>query len=151
PPGQPQVTVTIQSTNGGNVPVNGDNDNGSAINADLKHPRVPARRDFDVAPLPFNDPELIAGSVTGLNLPPGGTWTVTVTSTDAGSAKLWKDQKKTAAFTSADAPGGFFVEGTHESPERADITITATYTVPGTPPFTGSAIITVTPVIISFA
>jgi hypothetical protein len=131
------------------VPVNTDDYNGSPVTNG-----IPQQRDFSVAPLPVADPNLISGTVQGwgsVNTLPG-TWSISVSSTDAGSAALWIDQKKTAPFTSANCPGTFYVEGVHESPVVNDLTIKATYTFTnGGAKVTSNLPFTVTPVINAFS
>jgi hypothetical protein len=127
------------------VPVNADNDNGSAVTNG-----IPAKRDFSVNPLPVNDPELLQGSVVIQGLPAGGTWTLSLGPPPSKIA-LWKDQMKTAPFTAADAPGIFYIEGLHESANANDFAqISFTYTPPRMVLTAGSGTVLVTPIINSF-
>jgi hypothetical protein len=126
------------------VPVNADNDNGSPLVKDF--PGIPTKRDFEVHPLPVNDPELISGSINSFGLPGGGVWSTSITYSGLGRILLWVDQKKTVLFN---PPGSFYVEGTHESSALNDVTLEFDYTVGGVK-YSRSGQITVTPVIKTF-
>src|SRR6266849_1193091 len=97
------------------VPVNADNDNGSAVTNG-----IPTQRDFSVNPLSVNDPELLQATLTTSGLPNTGTWGITIVTTPgAGNIALWTDQRKSAEFF-APSPGqlgpfNFYIEGVHES------------------------------------
>jgi hypothetical protein len=65
------------------VPVNADDDNKSVVTNG-----IPAKRDFSVAPLPINDPELLPGSVT-LNDLSGGAWAMAINYSGNGRIALW--------------------------------------------------------------
>lgn len=142
----------------GYVPVNADNTNNSTVTNG-----IPAKRDFNVAPMVdaqtlqlVTDTDLLSATLTTSGLPPGGRWGITYYyNGNNGRIALWTDQEKTASFF----PSGtgpfppFYVEGTHESSALNDITLTFQYTV-GTPPnqtiYSASGNITVTPLINNF-
>jgi hypothetical protein len=138
------------------VPVNADDDNGSAVTNG-----IPAQRDFDVAPLPVNDQDLLAASLE-IQCSVGGTLTWGLgPPAGTGNINAWMDQKKTqqlqlpATTTPPDQTINFFIEGTHESSVANDVTLFFTFTYVGSPD--GSLVtvkaqqqITVTPLINSF-
>jgi hypothetical protein len=134
------------------VPVNADNDNGSAVTNG-----IPARRDFSVSPIPAGDGDLMWAQLTCVGFPAGGQWSCLTQTPFGGHIDKWIDDKKTAEFfpyADANHPGGegtcdFYFEGTHESSALNDVTITFTYTVNGTP-HSASAQMTVTPLITTF-
>jgi hypothetical protein len=95
-----------------------------------------------------NDPELIGGNLDGTGLPPGGSWSITITYTGLGQIALpWTNQMKTPHFLPVGlGPFTFYVEGKHESSKLDDTTLTFTYTANGQQ-FPVSAYLTITPVI----
>ncbi len=144
------VTGKVIVTAPSQVPVNADNDNGSLIVDVKKFPGIPTKRDFDVAPLKVNDPELLQGSVQLVGVPLDGIWSLSTPSTGKSKIALWIDPKKTALFTAANAPGTFYIEGVHESTTNGDYsTIQFTYIVNGTL-YGGEAYLQVTPIIQTF-
>jgi hypothetical protein len=139
---------SISVGNGGYVPVNADDDNGSALTNG-----IPAKRDFDVQPMTVADPELIQATVS---YPPGTITAVSLVFTGNGKAALWTDQKKTAPYTVPTPPvssTSFYVEGTRPSSALWDVSLKVSYvnSAPGSNPVTFTTpAITVTPVVNSF-
>jgi hypothetical protein len=131
------------------VPVNADNENGSA----LKTAGIPTTRDFTITtPTAYADQEILTYTVTSNGLPAGGTWDWVLIQNDKGQVRLWKDAKKSATLS---VPNGattftFSVEGTHESAAAGDITLFFSYTANGTVYDSNTLKITVTPVVNSF-
>jgi len=146
-----QVNLTLPAF----IPVNADDDNGSDVTDGIGSDTIgiPEKRDFNVSPIVGkDDPELLAGTLQGVGLPPG-SWSITVGTHGLGQVKLWADKRKQAPF----APTGqgtftFYAEGVHESSSLNDVFITAQW-IP-TPPNFGnwgmSVTTTVTPLINSF-
>jgi hypothetical protein len=137
------------------VPVNADDDNGSAVTNG-----IPAIRDFSKQPLTNDDPDLLSATLfadTSLPPPPNGSWTVSITPLVVpGTIALWTDRMKTARFS----PSGlgtfkFYIEGTHESASLNELTLTFTYNYTDINNVkrsaSASATITVTPLINSFS
>jgi len=103
------------------IPVNADDDNGSAVAGG-----IPIIRDFDKHPLDANDYDLLQATLyADPSLPNNGTWTVSITPLVVpGTIALWTDRMKTANFS----PSGvdtkkFYIEGTHESASLNELTL----------------------------
>jgi hypothetical protein len=139
--------------NGGYVPVNADDDNGSALTP-ATGGGIPAQRDFNKQPLPVADPDLKQATVSYLA---GNILFVKAVSTGGdGRVQLWTDPMKTQLYI---VPGlgaptvTFYVEGTHVSSALWDVALEVTYLddAPGSTPVTVDyPAITVTPIITSF-
>lgn len=119
------------------IPVNANNDNGSAWVPNTSD-TVPSRRDFSFdGPLNTADPQLRRinvgivkddgnGGVTGAL----GTLNISVTANGVGRARIWKDNIKTAPFQPLHVKfgGTAWIEGTHESRPERDVTINVDFT-----------------------
>jgi hypothetical protein len=130
------------------IPVNADNDNGSNVTNG-----IPAKRDFNVSPLPKIDPDLVQAVVQAVDVGAGGAWTMNLTQKGQGKISLWTDQKKTSAFTGPPAGqlvGNFWIEGTHESAKANDISLSFTYTIGGQSYTSNTQNLAVTPIISSY-
>ncbi len=129
------------------LPVNADNDNGSAVTDG-----IPAKRDFSVSGLANPDPE-IQPAVIFNTLPPGGTYVLNWVPGDSQVA-FWQDQNKNTAWPSSWSYGGqtttIWLEGTHESASLNDFFMNVTYTWGVGQTSSVDATLTVTPVINSF-
>src|ERR1700687_4748505 len=144
------TTVVVTLSGSSNVPVNADDDNGSAVTNG-----IPTQRDFIVAPMPngTTDKDILPYTVCASGVPAGGTWQMFLTQTGKGKVSLWTDATKKAAFTVPQGVVGFgfSIEGTHESAAAGDISLWFAYTVNGVSYPTNTIAITVTPLINSFA
>jgi hypothetical protein len=136
---------SIVVDNGGYVPVNADNDNGSWLSNG-----IPAQRDFNVQPLPNADPDLKAATVS---YPPGVITGISLVYSGNGRAALWTDQKKTTPYAVPTPPVAsttFYVEGTRPSSALWDIALKVDYLSGSTPKTITTPAITVTPVVTTF-
>jgi hypothetical protein len=137
------------------VPVNGDDDNGSAVTNG-----IPVRRDFSVSPLPIPDPELKSATVVN-TCPRGGSYQIsTPWDGTTGVITLWKDTQKNnrQPLSLTDPPGhsfSFYIEGQRESHQIGDVQLQVTYgwsdpVTQQVTTVTASNSVTVTPVINAF-
>jgi hypothetical protein len=139
---------SVDLTGPSSVPVNADNDNGSAVTNG-----IPTQRDFNVSPLTKADPDLLQATITAAGVAGGGTWQENLTQNGKGKISLWTDAKKSATFTTPPAGNGsttFYIEGTHESAAAGDVTLWFVYTVNNVSYPSATLTITVTPLIEEF-
>jgi hypothetical protein len=154
--GAPQISVVYANNL---IPVDGSNYNGSPleVKAGVTQTGIPTLRDFNVAPLPVADPNLIPMIITLTNVDKAGTVSVWQLPTiSLGQVSFWTTQQKTAAAPSANvpAPGAntwsetIYVEGTHESATLNDVTVVVNFqSNDGTESATSYSSLSVTPVL----
>jgi hypothetical protein len=129
------------------------------VKAGVTQTGIPTLRDFNVAPLPVADPNLIPMTITLTNVDKAGLVTVSqLPSVSLGQVSFWTTQQKTAAAGSANvpAPGAntwtetIYIEGTHESATLNDVTVIVYFqSTDGTESISDRNTLSVTPVLMA--
>lgn len=126
------------------VPVNADNDNGSAwipVSKPASYPeldgRLPESRDFEVSPLPngIEDDDLVEIRLIAKNgIPSGGAILLSAEMDNRSKIAMWTDRSKTtqiqnpAIWNEETLPSAIFIEGVKEGAAHREVTLFAEIT-----------------------